>query len=132
MDAALAIFQTMKAESSDVEIARWAVPHRRFVVVGWLIAAVAIFAISGSVGKKTASSFTLPGTDSQRAVNLLQSRFPTQAGDADQVVFHARTGTLRSAWTRAAVDGTLARIVALPHVSAVVGPYAPGSALDLA
>jgi putative drug exporter of the RND superfamily len=109
-----------------LRIARWAVPHRRLVVIVWLIAAVAIFAVSGSVGKKTASSFTLPGTGSQRAVDLLQSRFPTQAGDADQVVFHARTGTLRSASDRTAIAATLARIAALPHVSAVVSPYAAG------
>ena len=64
--------------------------HRRFVVIAWIVAAVGIFAVSNSVGKKTASSFTLPGTGSQQAVDLLQSRFPAQAGDADQIVFHAQ------------------------------------------
>ena len=77
-----------------VNIARWTMRHRRTVVIAWIVAAIGIFAISNAVGKKTASSFTLPGTNSQQAVDLLQSHFPAQAGDADQIVFHAKTGKL--------------------------------------
>ena len=109
-----------------LRIARWTMAHRRIVLVAWIIAAVGIFAISSSVGKKTASSFTLPGTGSQQAVNLLKSRFPAQAGDADQVVFHARTGNLMDATRRATIGATLARIARLPHVTTVVSPYAAG------
>jgi RND superfamily putative drug exporter len=100
--------------------------HRRIVVVAWVVAAVGVFALANSVGKKTASSFTLPGTGSQRAVDLLKSRFPAQAGDADQVVFHARTGTLMGAADRTTIESTLSRIARLPHVTAVISPYAPG------
>ena len=107
-------------------IARWTMAHRRFVLVAWIVAAVAVFALSSSVGKKTASSFTLPGTGSQRAVDLLKARFPTQAGDADQIVFHTRTGTVVDTSARASIDSTLARVARLPHVTAVVSPYAAG------
>ncbi|MCL2769147.1 MAG: MMPL family transporter [Solirubrobacterales bacterium] len=105
-------------------IARWTMAHRRLVVVGWVVAAVGILAVSSSVGKRTANNFTLPGTGSQRAVDLLKSRFPAQAGDTDQVVFHARTGTLTDAANRAVIGATLVRIARLPHVTAVVSPYA--------
>src|SRR5580698_7043301 len=100
-----------------VRIARWTMAHRRIVVIAWIAAVVGIFAVSSSVGKKTASSFTLPGTGSQQAVNLLQSRFPAQAGDADQIVFHARTGKLTDAADRAAINATVARVAQLPHVT---------------
>src|SRR5438105_5773766 len=109
-----------------LKIARWTMAHRRTVVVAWIVAAVGIFAASSSVGKKTASNFTLPGTGSQHAVDLLKSRFPAQAGDVDQVVFHARTGILSNPSDRAAIDKTVARIARLPHVAGVVGPYPPG------
>ena len=33
------------------------------MVIAWIIATVGIFAVSSSVGKKTASDFTLPGTE---------------------------------------------------------------------
>ena len=107
-------------------IARWTMAHRRIVVTAWIVATVGIFALAGSVGKQTASSFTLPGTNSQHAVDLLTSRFPAQAGDADQIVFHARAGTLGTSSNREAIAAILARIARLPHVSAVVSPFAPG------
>ena len=101
--------------------------HRRVVVTVWIVAAVGIFAVSSSVGKKNASSFTLPGTGSQHAVDLLKSRFPAQAGDADQIVFHARTGTLTSTADRASIAAMLAHVARLPHVTSVLSPYAPGA-----
>jgi RND superfamily putative drug exporter len=110
-----------------LRIARWTMAHRRIVLVGWIVAAVGIFALSGAIGKKTASSFTLPGTGSQHAVNLLQEKFPAQAGDSDQVVFHTRTGKLATAGNRAAIDATLTKISRLPHVTGVVSPYAVGT-----
>jgi putative drug exporter of the RND superfamily len=73
-----------------LKIARWTMAHRRIVVLAWLVAAVGVFAISNSVGKKTASDFTLPGTGSQHAVDLLKNRLPAQAGDADQIVSRER------------------------------------------
>jgi RND superfamily putative drug exporter len=108
-------------------IARWTMAHRRTVVIGWIVAAVGIFAISGSVGNKSASDFTLPGTGSQHAVDLLKSRFPAQAGDADQIVFRARTGTITGSAQRAVVTATLARVGRLPHVTSVISPYANGA-----
>jgi RND superfamily putative drug exporter len=108
-------------------IARWTMAHRRIVVVAWVVAAVGIFAVGNSVGNKKASNFTLPGTGSQHAADLLQSRFPAQAGDADQIVFHARTGTLNSAADRAKIGVTLSSVAKLPHVTGVVSPYAAGA-----
>ncbi len=110
-----------------LRIARWTVAHRRVVVVAWIVAAVGVLAISSSVGKQNASNFTLPGTGSQHAVDLLSSRFPAQAGDADQIVFQARTGTLHDAADRAAIATTVARVADLPHVTGVVSPYAAGA-----
>src|ERR1700733_14232165 len=121
-----------------VRIARWTMAHRRIVVAAWFVAVVGIFAVSSSVGKKTASSFTLPGTGSQQAVDLLQSRFPSQAGDADQIVFQAKAppsgaaehsehaGTLTSAASRDTINATIARVARLPHVTSVISPYAAG------
>jgi RND superfamily putative drug exporter len=109
-----------------VNIARWTMAHRRTVVIGWIVAAIGIFAVSSSVGKKTASSFTLPGTGSQQAADTLQKSFPSQAGDADQIVLRAKTGTLTSATDRAAIDTMLRRVATLPHVTGVISPYAGG------
>ncbi len=110
-----------------LKIARWTMAHRRIVVLAWILATVGILVGSSAVGKKTASDFTLPGTNSQQAVNLLKSRFSSQAGDADQIVFRARSGRLTDAADRGTITSTLARVQRLPHVSSVVSLYAGGA-----
>jgi RND superfamily putative drug exporter len=106
-------------------LARWTTAHRRIVVAVWVIAAIAILFVSSSVGKKTANNFTLPGTGSQHAIDLLKSRFPAQAGDSDQIVFHATGGTLTAA-DHATIERTLARVSHLAHVTSVLSPFASG------
>jgi RND superfamily putative drug exporter len=110
-----------------LRLTRWTMAHRRTVVVAWIAAAVALLAGSQAIGSRTSNDFSLPGTSSQRAVDLLQSRFAAQAGDADQIVFRARAGTVTAPQVRRVVTPLLARIDRLPHVTAVVSPYAPGT-----
>src|SRR5438309_8420529 len=109
-----------------LRLTRWTIAHRRIVVVAWIVLAVGVLAVSQAAGKRNANNFSLPNTDSQRAVDLLQGRFPAQAGDADQIVFRTRTGKLADASARAAIAPMLARVAGLPHVAGVVGPYDAG------
>ena len=108
-------------------LTRWTIAHRRIVVISWIVLAVGVLALSQAVGKRNANNFSLPNTDSQRAVDLLQNRFPAQAGDADQIVFRTRTGTLDDASVRAVIAPALAHIAGLPHVAGVVSPYETGA-----
>jgi RND superfamily putative drug exporter len=110
-----------------LKLTRWTIAHRRIVVVSWIVLAIGVLAVSQAVGKRNANNFSLPNTDSQRAVDLLQNRFPAQAGDADQIVFRTRTGTVTDASARATIAPMLARIATLPHVAGVVSPYDAGS-----
>ena len=103
------------------------ISHRRIVVVSWIALALGVLAVSQAVGKRTSNNFSLPNTDSQRAFDLLQSRFPAQAGDVDQIVFRSRTGRLGDEAARAVIVPLLDRIARLPHVAGVVSPYAPGA-----
>src|SRR6266849_7428488 len=104
-------------------LTRWTIAHRRIVVLSWIVLAVGVLAVSQAVGKRNANNFSLPNTDSQRAVDLLKSRFPTQAGDADQIAFRTPQGKLTDASTRAVIAPLLVRIAGLPHVTGVVSPY---------
>ena len=113
--------------SRMLTLTRWTIAHRRIVVVSWIVLAVGLLGLSSAVGNKQANNFALSNTDSQRAVDLLQSRFPAQAGDSDQVVFHARHGKLTDASARAAIAPVLRRIERLPHVAGVVSPYDAGA-----
>src|ERR1700737_4138918 len=110
-----------------LRLTRWIMAHRGLVAIGWIAVAVGVFAISSSVGTRKANNFSLPNTGSQRATDLLATRFPAQAGDSDQIVFHARAGKLGDPATRGAVTATIARVSKLPHVTGVVSPYSAGS-----
>jgi RND superfamily putative drug exporter len=60
-------------------LAGWTMRHRRITIIAWVIALIGVSLIATSVGTRQATNFTLPGTDSQRARDLLVSEFPTQA-----------------------------------------------------
>jgi RND superfamily putative drug exporter len=109
----------------------WAARHRRIVLVGWVVALVGAFGASSAVGTNYSNSFSLNGTDSQRAVDLLKRDFPAQSGDSDQIVLHARSGSVTAPAVKARVAPVLAQIARLPHVSGVVSPYSPAGARDV-
>ena len=69
-----------------LRLTRWTIAHRRLVAIGWVALAVGVTAISTSVGTRTANNFSLPNTGSQRATDLLASRFPAQQDPTIPVV----------------------------------------------
>ena len=80
--------------SRFVRLARLCNRHRWRTFGAWLLALIVIQAVASSVGVKEISSFRLPGTESQRAYDLLAEHFPAAKGDTDQIVYKARTGAL--------------------------------------
>ena len=77
-------------------LARWCFHHRRIVLSAWLFALVLIWGVSHAVGSSYANNFSFPSTDSSKAQDIVQANFATQAGDSDQIVVQAKTGTLAS------------------------------------
>jgi RND superfamily putative drug exporter len=104
-------------------LARWCFRHRRVVLGTWLLALILIGGIAHSSGSTYATNFSFPATDSSRALAVLQANFPTQAGDLDQVVVQAKSGTLDDPATMQAVTAVLKRVAALPDVRQVRTPY---------
>ena len=95
-------------------LARWSIDHRRSLVVLWITALAAAVAVMAGVGNNFVNNFSLPNTDSQRATDTLTQRFPAQAGDADQIVFHARSGKVTDGSVRSVVAPMLSRVSLLP------------------
>ena len=113
-------------------LARWAIHRRRTVIVGWLLLLIAGFATSAMAGNQFDNALSLPGSDSQHATDLLQHSMPARAGDVDQIVFTATTGSMLDDGARSAVAPMLDRVSRLPHVSSVISPYSrPGAARSI-
>ena len=118
-----------RSPSRFVRLARLCNRHRWRTFFAWLAALVVIQVAAGAVGVKQISSFRLPGTESQRAYDLLAEHFPAAKGDTDQVVFQARQGTLKDPATRARIDAALKKVQASSSVASVQGPFTAGGRL---
>src|SRR3954466_5627940 len=115
--------------SRFVRLARVCGAHRWRTFLAWRLALIVLQGLAAAVGTKKISSFRLPGTESQRAYDLLAAHFPAAKGDTDQLVFRARTGTLADPATKARVTAALKRVAAAPNVGTVVSPFSPAGQL---
>ncbi|MEU5270911.1 MMPL family transporter [Streptomyces hygroscopicus] len=113
------------------KLGRFAFRRRGFVALIW----VALLAVAG-VGAATASqpandSFSIPGTEAQKAFDLLEQRFP--GGNADgataRVVFRAPSGEkMTDPDNKAVVTKTIADLKASsPQVASVADPFQTGA-----
>jgi RND superfamily putative drug exporter len=107
--------------------ATWTTGHRKTVILGWILALVGFGMLASSAGSDFSEEFNLPSSDSKDALDLLEDRFPAQAGDVVQIVYKAESGVESPAIERK-MEGVFAQVAALPHVSEVSSPYEKGGA----
>jgi RND superfamily putative drug exporter len=112
-------------------LAGWCVRHRRLVVTGWLVALIGLSAVSQSVGSSYKDSFSLNGTQSFEALNLLKKVAPKASGDREQIVVAVKHGKLSDPAVRHQVEAMLAKVAALGDVATVASPYAPAGAAQV-
>jgi RND superfamily putative drug exporter len=99
--------------------------HRKAVLAGWLAIFLGIGIFAGTAGGVTSNTFTLPGTETQKASDLLEDRFPAQSGSAATVVVQAEDG-VDGPEVQAEVEALAAQVGGLPGVIEVGDPYAEG------
>ncbi len=105
-------------------MARWCFRKRWTVLISWVVVLVVTGAASQALKATYSNDYSLPKTDSSQALAILKQSYPSRAGDTDQVVMEARTGTLLTPAIRARVDAMLAKVAHDPHVVKVTSPYA--------
>jgi RND superfamily putative drug exporter len=114
-----------------LELAHWCIGNRRRVAIGWILVAVLVSVLAQAAGRNYTTSFSLPGTESQHALDLLKREFKAQSGDVDTIVFHTTNGTVFSPSVQGAVAPLLEQVARMPHVVAVVSPYSQRGALQV-
>jgi RND superfamily putative drug exporter len=112
-------------------LARWCYRHRLIVVLLWLVAIAALGVASRAAGSAYSDSFSLPGTESTKALQLLQKSLPAQSGDSGTVVWQTSQGTVRDGSVRQRMTPVLDKIAKLPSVSGVTSPYDPRGARQI-
>lgn len=99
-------------------------PWRTFA--SWIVALVAVVLLASTGGGTFADDFSAPGSQSARAMELLQENFPDAAKGKALVVLETRDGTKLDAYDQD-VQRVLGDVAALDHVESVADPFAAGT-----
>jgi RND superfamily putative drug exporter len=95
-------------------LARWmraCATHPWRVVVGWLGIVVVLIALVATVGGSLKDEFEIPGSDTQRATDLIEAEFASEQGGVLNLVFAAPEGEeLATPERRAAIQEAVARL----------------------
>jgi uncharacterized membrane protein YdfJ with MMPL/SSD domain len=94
----------------------WTFDRRRLVIVIWVAVLLGFGALMLAVGGKVSNSFTVPGTESQQALDLLNKEFPGAGGASARIVFAAPAGhTLTEPQYRKLIQPTIDRARDVPQ-----------------
>ncbi|MCR6492387.1 MMPL family transporter [Cellulomonas sp. P24] len=122
-------------------LGRWSMRRRRFVLVGWLVVLSAVGTLAATSGAHLQESFSIPGTESARAQEVLAARFGAAFSDASaqgplggsdttstpataRIILAAPAGsTVADPATAQAAGVFLAQAAAVPGVTGVSDPF---------
>jgi putative drug exporter of the RND superfamily len=95
-------------------LARWTracATHPWRVVFGWIGIVVLLIVLVGTVGGSLRDEFEIPGSDTQKATDLIESEFASEQGGVLNVVFAAPKGErLDTPKREAAIEKAIARL----------------------
>ena len=110
-------------------LARTLTHHWKRGLAGALVVIVLLGAAAGA-GGEAADDFSIPGTESQEALDLFKAHSPAFAGADSTLVFTVDEGKITDAGPRAAITGALAKVDDLKGVQQVDDPFAQGAAVS--
>jgi putative drug exporter of the RND superfamily len=95
-------------------LARWArmcATHPWRVVAGWVGIVILLIALVGTIGGSLRDEFEIPGSETQKATDLIESEFASEQGGVLNLVFAAPEGQrLDTPERKAAVQRAIARL----------------------
>ena len=74
------------------------VRHRRLVLVTWLVLFVLGVAAASNVGSLLSNRFSVPGSDAERGLTILRTRFHERSDGAFTLVVQAAPGGASARW----------------------------------
>src|SRR5262249_51411203 len=96
----------------------------RRVILGWLAAFALVTGLSAAFAGDFAADYSAPGSDSKQAQDLLEQRFPVQAGDTVDVVVRSDAGVTGPV-VRSDVTALLRELGGRPPTAAARAPGPP-------
>ncbi|MFE3826698.1 MMPL family transporter [Streptomyces sp. NPDC059092] len=110
-------------------LGRLAFRRRRLVTLLWIVVMAAIGVGAAGTSGSSNDSFTIPGSQSQKALDLLDKEFPqaSASGATVRVVFEAPVGRKLTSSAKTEVESLVADLKEAPQVASVVDPYTGGA-----
>ena len=109
-------------------LGRGSMRRRRLVAAIWLVVLVGLGLAAATLRGPTASNFTMPGTESQHALDLLDEQFPAAAGATGTIALKAPAdGQLGTPEGQAVVQAITQEAATVPGVVAAVDPFQVGA-----
>ncbi|MCX6500908.1 MAG: MMPL family transporter [Microbacterium sp.] len=102
-------------------VGRFAAHRRWWVIAAWLLLVIGAQVGGTALGGTLASSFSIPGTQAQTALDTLEQRFPQTSGASVKIVLHAPAGDSVDA-DADAVAAVCEQVAALPEATLVTCP----------
>ena len=112
------------------KIARFSYRRRWIMVLVWIVGLVGFNVLQATAGGDYSTDFSLPGADSQKAFDLLEERFPEQAGETATIVFKAEQG-VDDPEVKSAMEDLFAELATLDRVIGVDSPYSEQGAQQI-
>ncbi|MEO6511920.1 MAG: MMPL family transporter, partial [Nocardioides sp.] len=100
--------------------------HPWRTIASWIVVAVAVFAAAGVAGGTFTDDFSSPGSQSARALDLLNQNFPEANQGKALVVMESEDGTSLDTH-RADVAAVIDEVLAADHVASVTDPFTVGT-----
>ena len=90
------------------------------------LAVVVLLGLAVGAGGEASDDYSVPGTESQAAIDLFKAHSPAFGGADSTLVFTVDEGRVSDPAPRAAIEGALAEVRRLDGVAMVASPFAPG------
>ncbi len=100
--------------------------HRWLVLIIWVVVLGGLGGAAAAFSGATSSDFTMPGTESQRAIDSLKSQFPEASGATGTIVVAAPQGQ-QLATSKSTVEALVAEASKLPGVLGALDPFQTGA-----
>ncbi|MGV1004731.1 MAG: MMPL family transporter [Candidatus Nanopelagicales bacterium] len=103
-------------------LGRMAARHHRLVLLAWLALLVAVGLATVTAGGQLSKAVTIPATEAQHGLDVLDGRFPELAGDSGQLLFRTTDGSdIESA--NSAIEDVIEAARDIPDVARVTDPF---------
>jgi RND superfamily putative drug exporter len=113
-DQALVQRRAAHERLSTGALARWTrlcATHPWRVILGWIGIVALLIVLVGTIGGQLRDEFEIPGSDTQKATDLIESEFASEQGGVLNVVFAAPAGErLDTPQRKAAIEEAVARM----------------------